>query len=410
MGAWFAIYYVGTYYMTTAQEIVYDKDADIFYNDKYMDVLKEKDYVLELKAIPTVDVKYDIVERDANPERKKPTVVDDINKFIGHGQVVTYAIFKREFSITKYMKQNPSDDDMQLSVSYILQKHCRTKLHKKNILVIHDAVFSQNRFFEHDGTLIDILSQYFLEHATKCNIYSIFPHPLSKKYKYDVTNDTNGNKYYMVNHDNSGNVVDYSVFSKMCDRLANTVFDVVYFRAYNINAVFNVTLAYFHIIMQHIDKNTLILFYNNITHIHNDHGKIIHIMRQVFEKVTLIKDKFLGVSYPTLYSVFTGFVPDNRISSPLKNMVDSRNIFEKNIKIPNKVIMEEYEVNYIDVILNKMRDRAKMLSVLAHYYEPMYNSLRKMIKNRINARQRALASKRKFAKYIRDSTIVSNIT
>ncbi len=384
--------------MPATYDIVYDENADLFYNDKYLEVLKEKDYVLKLKSISAEDVKYEIVEKDAKQERKKPTISDHIDRNNEIAQIIIFAHFKHMMSITKYMKPHPNYDDMPISVNYILRKYCRIKQHKKNILVIHDAVFSANRFFERDGTLIDALSLYFLENATKCNIYSVFSHPLSKNYERIVTNDANGNTYHMVTNDNNGDILDRNIFSTIRDRLANNVFDVIYFRAFIVNMTYNKILAYMHIIARLIDKHTQILYYMNVNQFKNNHDKILNILLQMFGDVSMVKDKFLGASYPALYLMCSGFMNDSRICEPLERIVDNGNIFEKNIRISNDVDIGDIN-HYIETIQKAMLRRSHILLQLVRYNEPIYKKMFTIVVERINIKQRALAYRAKYAKY-----------
>ena len=378
-------------------DIVYNTNADVFYNDKYLDVLKERDYVLELNQIHTPDVIFDIIAKEANKEHKTHktlTIVDEINKCVTLGRIISFANFKNSMSITKYMKRQASFDNLTISCNYVLQKYGKISANKKKILIIRDREYGPNDLFLRYGTLIDGKSEYFFDNSIECEIYSVFPSQLSDKYEKMIMNAQNGNKYYMIVDNRREFSMDDEFMTSLQHKLENKIFDIVYYGCST-----HRSYLYLPLVLKVIDAHTHLLCEKHILEGDNV-TDCVDILMPLFGKSMFIKDKFSCIAQPSVLIYYRQYAHNTRTFDALNTMINKVDVLMKKKVLFDITFNACDHVNihkFFRKLHKKQLARTKLLLELLNCANTASDILAQTYLERIDIKQRAIAIK--YSKY-----------
>lgn len=383
---------------------VYDKGGDIFYNDKYLNVLKEKEYYTKIddvvdKQIYKLDLKFEPIGEQTY---KLETDMDRI-KFIENVEIKNYMMyhFRKLLNINKYLLSDLKDEWM-LSYTYILKKYGKFKFTRKKILVLDMSMVylwqDENHYIEKDGTLFIPSSLDLFENTTNNDIYALFFYKNKKKYNKIAKNKKN--TYHFINYDNDGNMMES--FDKNFDRIKNMKFDLIiskfnpgsfvkknkYFNTYFfllMYIILSTTHTKSHIIIRMSMKLLSKVIYNIMT-----------IIASHYKHKICVKPKYSSINNSVYFWHFTGLNKKSKITFTKK--IFNKNFYLKSIGVANKL-------TNVDKLFKKFtKDKIKrslLLKQIAHYiYDEQYNTLKKIMLNYINIKQKAYCKLNKNNKYI----------
>ena len=407
--------------MSETKDIVYDDNTDIFYNDQYMDVVKDYDYVLELKPIRTKNVvigqkstkshayrllsysdsyahhaKKDTDESDADKRKALLAQIANVDKI---SKVIALAHIKRNLSFWRYMVLDHTmfKSVMAITFNQLIKKYARVKVYGNNILIMRYGILEKTYdIIESVGTLFDNYAYFLFHRCKKCNIYAVFNHDAKQEYAPSVTNAKNGNTYYLVNHDNTGDIMDADIFKTIVDRLKDVRFDITIIRpVYAISHVSNIIVLYTHILTLTSKENARMVCQIDTF---ADTSPWFNMMIPLYEKSTLVQSKFLGKSFHFVFLVcnkYHDYVSHNVRINALIN-----DVFLNELVITNDEADFTYVHYFIEKLLRKHLERITLTHKLMKYMsDVLYETLAPIIHMHLKTYQRGVVRQKRFAKY-----------
>lgn len=387
---------------------VYDDNSDIFYNNKYLDVLKEKDYVLPVKKVKyEINIKFEKVKKD----EKENVTIDDKIRYIENTKIKNYYVkhFRQKLSINRYLKMDKSTiyDNKTTAINYVIKKYAKLDYNNKKILFIDSIIAYVNvtKYISHKNTLMPSLAYNIFRNSSNCDIYSILSHDVTDKYAPQIRNG-NGNTYNFVNHNNNGNLLKY--FNSIFDKIKSIKFDIIicelginlkYQNSINFKKN-NFYLLILHMINKISKQNSIFLYIPLMIDTMNYSNLAIG---NSYDETLIIKPKYFGLMYSQSFILYKKF----------KNKPN--NFFVQLTNIVKKIISDKYNVheycvvksnvtnvkNFLENIKKKRYRRFIILSKIIKYLvDDKYSALKKIIMRTIKVKQLAHANNNKNKKYI----------
>ena len=141
--------------------VVYNDKDEIFYNNKYLDILNVKDYVFKIDS-EKIDIEFKLTENNNINQKLEKTNNEKYLDVLNQIKIISYSNVKKDFWKFKYLEKKLCYDKcvncsiVCLSYNYIIKKYIKQKINESNILVVLDVpgnwdyytVDTQNMIFE----------------------------------------------------------------------------------------------------------------------------------------------------------------------------------------------------------------------------------------------------------------------
>ena len=379
--------------------VVYDNiDNDIYYADNYLDILKEKDYVLKLEN-EKVDLEFKIVDNDTETEQKvdkssEEKYLDMVNQV----KVVSYSNAKFDFWKFKYLERMLCYDKYCircsiacLSYNYMIKQYTKQKLDDSNIVIILDISGNWNYYtVETKDMIFEKYAYYLFNNLKNANIYMIICGKDMKKYKSKVVNKKNNNTCYLLTQGTDGNILNRKTFDTVIKKMDDIEFDTVIITYINKKIYINLIIMYLYIIYHKKRVNITLFFWSVIlnTYLYD----ICSLFIYMFGNIMVLQNKINGTLQGAVEFVCTH--NNNNIN---KKVIDSI-ISNKNIELVYNKKLEKIE-KFIDKLKNKSIIKQNILLSIINkkYTNP---TLYKTITETIRIKQIYYAQKKKYKKYL----------
>jgi hypothetical protein len=378
--------------------VVYDDMDEIFYNNKYLDILKSKDYVMELEN-EKIDIEFKIVDNGTETKQKveksnKEKLFDVMNQT----KIISYANAKKDFWKFKYLIRRLCHDKCVkcsiecLSYNYMIKKYTKQKLDDSNILIILDIPGNWNFYtVETKDMIFENYAYYLFNNLKNANIYMIICGKDMKKYKSKVVNKKNNNTCYLLTQGTDGSILNRKTFDMVVKKLDDIEIDTVFIDSINIsNKLQNIKtlITYIYIILYFSNRNTILLF--ELYLVQSINYELIILFNYFYNNVLLVKNKISDILFSNIHII---------CKNPLKNKIKFiKKLLESYIDIQyTKKVFKIY--NFLDNLYNITYSKNLILvSIIDKKYEnpEMYN----IIKQTIKIKQIHYAHKKKYKKYL----------
>ena len=243
------------------------KIKDVTYKRRYMDILKNKDFVIKIDK-KQHNLSYKIEPSFALIKNKQnDTIVTKVNSIVNNARILCLAHMKHNLSVIKYVEKKFCNivcyrcSYLCLIINYILKKYAKCKLKNKTILTIsHISINLTMHLVEDRGTIFTPEALYLFDHSKNCTIYGIINvDNNNNKYKQTIINKKNNNTYHFLTWNTNGNIMDINTFNTINNRILGIVFDcVIAYRIFD-TYINNILIAYLHIMTRHSDDQTQLL-------------------------------------------------------------------------------------------------------------------------------------------------------
>lgn len=395
--------------------VVYDEKGDIFYNDKYLEILKVKDYVLDIdkKDVSKYEFLDEIIFKKneqikLDTHQKKESYIKNIKI-----KNLLIQLFNRLIVINKYLTFG-GENQRVICINYIIKKFTNQRLINKNIYVLYfSSKYIEHHHVNHKGTLIDPFSYTLYKNAKNNNIYNWITHDDKIKYKSSVTNINNNTNYYLVNNDISGDVILDNNFDLFKKKNKNIKFDFLeiffqpHYENYKNNLDNNYLIFSLYLIMMCANKGCQILFAGNI----NDNivNNFIRILHKYFKKTLLIHPKYLHVTTNDQYILFDHFNGnfDKKDIEKIKHITSNNKMFDMNLYLYKFIKTQDITLTKkVHAFLEKLSEKkTKILRIyyklIPFLYDERYNKMTQIIMYNIKKKQIAYANNKSNIIYLK---------
>lgn len=358
---------------------VYRTAQEIFTNNKYLDILKSKDYILKIKPDEHT-VKYTIVDKPVE-NKKNDTQYDKLIKIINETSIINLAHTKKQFWKFKYLEQKICNKTCYtcsytcLSINYLLKKYMKCKLINKTILTISHTPTTTSTYYlvEAYGSLFNPNVLYLFDNCKNCNIYCIL-NTDNDTYKQTIVHKNNNNTYHLLN------------YNKLDKKLNNIIFDNIILYGLHDKYINNVLLTYLDIIASHSNENTRLLMKIE----HNMLNLLVSVL-SIFNNIKIYNQRVDGFGmYICAYNFKQHSIEHKNIIKILKHTTLNKYV---DIQISNPT----YITKFIDKIITKSIDKYIILfNILDVYDTSEYN----IIMQTIHTKQKYYAQTKKYKKLL----------
>jgi hypothetical protein len=385
--------------------IIYDEDGDIFHNNKYLDILKVKDYVLD---ITDLDAKIDI-----NVVFKKKDKTFKLDTWEKKGDYVENTKIKNslmgklnsKLMVNRYLKPINAPP-REISANYIVQQYSDQQLNNKNIFVmsmLSEFIPSKYIYFEEDNTIFSTFSSYLYNNSNNNNIYCWIKRSNNKKYKENIKNIKNN--YYLLNNNNNGDILIENEFEILIDKIKDTKMDFIYidfkplYDEYNMEIQNKYLIILLQILPMICMKNTQILFNCKIDD--NMINNCINILKYSFNNVKIIHPKYLHITTKDKFILFDKF--NGNTNYNVDKIISNKLFFDINYYIESLNVVSDNKI-ILDFLNNLSKERYSQLSryskLIKYLYDEKYKQLGDIILSNLKIRQYAFANNQKHLKYL----------
>lgn len=391
--------------------IVYDDEGDIFYNDKYLEILKVKDYVLDIDGANMGGEYLDKPVFKKNHDKKKlETNVEKYDYVNNRVKNRLIQFFNRNIVINKYLAFKDTKP-RTTCINYIIKKFTKKRLINKNIYFLYFITkFIKPARNIVDGTLMEKTVQSIYKYGKNNNIYNWIIHSGKKKYARKVYNKKNNTNYELLNYDTSGDIMRDNNMKLFIDRNKNIKFDFLYislhpyYKEFGTSFENNYLMIILYFIIQNAKKGCQIIFNGQITKniVHN----FISIMSKYFKHTKIIHPKYLHITTYDQYILFDDF--DGQFNSndtaTIKNIIFNKQITNMNLYLHS--FAKSNMVFVVNIFLEKLaKDKIKVMQkymqLIPYLYNTKYDKLREIIMYNIKKKQISYANKPSNIKYLK---------
>ena len=368
----------------------YSTAQEIFTNNKYLDILKSKDYILELKP-EEHKVTYTIIDKIEENKKIDKTPYDKLINIINDTKIVNLAHTKKLFWKYKYLEKKICDKVCYscsytcLSINYLLKKYMNCQLINKTILTI--AHINTNLTYytsEAYNTLFNPNVLYLFNTCKNCVFYCILNIDNNDKYKQTVIHKENNNVYHLLTYNTNGNILDKKTFDIVNERLKNINFDVVFIYELQDLYINNIILTYLYIIIEHSSKTTQIIIKSQHSYINIFAGIMSSNAHMIIYNIHINYIDTIPFIY--IYNIIN-HTPNNIIYQILST--------DKYVDI--QYSKPEYITKYFNKIFSKSAYKYNILhSIIDITDKNEYNILLQTI----HTKQKYYAQKQKYLKYL----------
>lgn len=382
--------------------VVYDDMDEIFYNNKYLDILKEKNYVFKMDS-EKIDIEFKIIDNNDIKHKSEITNKEKYLDVLNQIKIVGLANIKKDFWKFKYLEKKLCYEQCItcsyrcLSYNYIIKKYIKQKINDSNILVITDIPGNWSYYtIEEQNMIFEKYAYYLYNNLTNSNIYMILCGKNMKTYKNKIINNKNNNTFHLLTHDTDGNILNKKTFDTVLKNIDDIKYDYVFINSINKYDYIKLFMVYLYIILYASKHNTVLLsnFFEFDNIIFN---KISLLLNNHFSDIKVVRPK-LEVYYTSILYIYCSHFRNNvdKLKILINNILDNKSIdilYSNDNKIIvklNKFIDDIYDNIYI---YNRI-----LLSIIDKKYEKpdLYN----IIKHTIKIKQIICAEKKKYKKYL----------
>lgn len=395
------------------QNVIYDDNTDIFYNDKYLEILKIKDFVF--KYDKKMYVKHEYLKEPIFEKRKIISLDTEKDKKIYLKDVKIKNALIREFSklvtVNRYLKFE-NENERVICINYIIRKFTNQRLNNKNICVLYFATnFTSMGYQKVDNILIDPDSHTLFNHSKNNNIYSWINHDGKTKYKSHIRNNSTNNNYYLSNHDTHGDIMLGNNLKVFRERNSKIKFDFyrisfnVCYQEFNCNVENNIILIILDLIRTNANKRAQIVFNGRLTN--NIINNLVRILSPYFKKVLVLHPKYLHLTTDDvniLFDDYRGYMDKYDVNN-IKKLVSNKNITKmtltKFIKKENSIL--ENEINkFLEILYKYQKEKMKIYYKLIPFlYKEQYKTIKEIIEYNLKKKQIAFANEKSNTKYLK---------
>ena len=392
------------------EEQVFDPDADIFYNNKYLEVLNRKDIVMDLEK-PPKDVKFDIQFDESAVGEYKPIRLNTVKAKIDHLDMQMKNALFRYYRIDlfkyKYLLRG-NDNGLSLSFNYITRKFGKTRINNKKIFILHAtinfAIISD--LIEHENCLFTEFGYDIFMRAKDCTIYALIFNKNNKSYVPTLKNKLNNNTYHLINYDNDGNIIVKDNYIINYDRLKDIKVDLIYgllnmaFSEYIYENKFknNLFMICLYTILKCSDINSqLIIFAYQPTDMMKN---AMHLLTSAYTKGRLICPKTIAPY--VIFVHFQKFTGKNLFDKIIEKYIKDDVIFSKPFVNSVGKIIDNYEPFVIfknNISTHELRMIKDQTQLLRYMFNKQFDHLSRIIKKNIEIQQKYIVHTYKYVNY-----------
>jgi hypothetical protein len=387
------------------EEQVFDPNADIFYNNKYLEVLERKDIVMDLEK-PPKDVKFDIqFDESAVGEykpRKLETEYDKKNYLENQIKNTLIRYYRIDLFKYKYLFKG-NDNGMALSFNYITRKYGKTRIKNKTIFILDVSInYAAIKLHEYENCLFSDFSYDIFMNAIGCTIYALIFHKNNKSYVPSLKNESNGNIYHLINYDNNGNIIVKDNYFIIYDRLKNIraelifgSFHLMYYEFINKNELSNnLFVLYMYIMLKCSDIGSQLIMY--VFKPTSCMKNIIQSLTSIYTKSRLVCPKTVA---PYITFIHLQKLAKNILFDEIEKHIKNSTIFLKPLVSLFGTNYEQLTTFKNNITTHELRTIKYQARLLYYLFDKNFANLSRIIKKNIEIQQKNAARKYKYIKY-----------